>query len=75
MVGGFEFSLGFRCHFFRYTKFVIWRVEKNFFLDSGLKGAMEKCVSCFLYTHFRGFYLFLFIYLFIFFGEKKGITG
>ena len=30
------------------TKFMIWRFEKNFFLDFDLKGAIEKCVDCFL---------------------------
>ena len=30
------------------TKFMIWRFEKNFFLDFDLKGAIDKCVDCFL---------------------------
>ena len=27
---------------------MIWRFEKNFFLDFDLKGAIEKCVDFFL---------------------------
>ena len=27
---------------------MIWRLEKNFFLDFDLKGAIEKFVDCFL---------------------------
>ena len=37
--------MGFRRHFFRRAKFAIRRIEKNFFLDLGLKGVMENFFS------------------------------
>ena len=43
------FSLRFRCHFFRHIKLCDFAgFEKKIFFELGIKGLMEKCVSCFL---------------------------
>ena len=47
-----------QAHFFMYTKFEIWRVEKKWFLmnieNFRLERVTEKCVGCFLVQQFYG---------------------